>query len=153
MAYDNKQLTRRVWEEIWNQGKLEVIEELIDPTFEGHDPLMGPLKRDAFRNAVKGYRTAFPDLKLELNAIFAEDNFVTTRWTMRATHLGPFLGTESTGKSAQVTGVNLGELRNGRLVSDYMEWDVAGLFRQLGLEGVTVPLAVRRPPAQQTRNP
>ena len=151
MAYDNKQLTRRVLEEIWSQGKLGVIEELIDPLYEGHDPLMGPLSRDAFRNAVKGYRTAFPDLKLELNAIFGEDNFVTTRWTLRATHLGPFLGTESSGRSAQVTGISLTELRNGRLVSDYTEWDVAGLFRQLGLEDVTVPLAVRRQQPPQPR--
>ncbi len=153
MAYDNKQLARRVWDEIWNQGKLEAIEELIDPTFEGHDPLMGPLQRDAFRNAVKGYRAAFPDLKFEINAIIAEDHFVTTRWTVRATHLGPFLGTESSGKSAEVTGISLAELRNGRLVSDYTEWDVASLFRQLGLEDVTVPLAVRRGPQLQQARP
>ena len=141
MAYDNKQLTRRVLEEIWSQGKLGVIEELIDPLYEGHDPLMGPLSRAAFRNAVK----------LELNAIFGEDNFVTTRWTLRATHLGPSLGTESSGRSAQVTGISLTELRNGRLVSDYTEWDVAGLFRRLELEGVTVPLAVRRQQPPQPR--
>lgn len=153
MAHDNAQVTRRLIEEVWNSGKLQVLEELLDASFEGRDPLRGPLTADQYRNAVKGFRLAFPDVRFELNAVVASDNHVTTRWTMRCTHLGPFLGTESSGKSAQVTGINLAELRNGKLISEYSEWDALALFRQLGLEDVTLPLAVRRPVQQQQRAP
>lgn len=153
MADDDSQVTRRLFEDVWNGGKLQVLEELLDPSFEGRDPLRGPLTAEQYRNAVKGFRLAFPDLRFELNAVVAADNHVTTRWTMRCTHLGPFLGTESTGKSAQVTGINLAELRNGKLVSEYSEWDALALFRQLGLEDVSLPLAARRPVQQLQRSP
>jgi steroid delta-isomerase-like uncharacterized protein len=153
MATDNKQLARRLIEEVWNKGQLELIDELLDPAYEGHDPLLGTLKRDALRNSVKGYRSAFPDLRFEVNAVLGEGNFVTTRWTARGTHLGPLLGRESTGRSAQVTGISVAEIRNGRIISDYAEWDALGLFRQLGLQDVTVPLAVRKPAPQEQRRP
>ncbi len=151
MAHDNTQVTRRLIEDVWNNGKLQALDELLDPAFEGRDPLRGPLNVEQYRNAVKGFRLAFPDVRFELNAVVASDKHVTTRWTMRCTHLGPFLGIESSGKSAQVTGLNLAELRNGKLVSEYSEWDALALFRQLGLEDVTLPLAVRKPVMQQAR--
>ena len=152
MATDNKQVARRVIDEIWNKGKLDMIEELLDPAYEGHDPLLGGLKRDSFRQSVKAYRSAFPDLKMEINALLVDGNFVTTRWTARGTHLGPLLGKESTGRSASVTGISVGEIRNGRIISDYAEWDALGLFRQLGLDDVNVPLAVRER-TRETRAP
>lgn len=150
MANDNKQLTRRLLEEVWNNGNLAALDDLLDPSFEGHDPLMGPLKPEAYKNAVKAYRRAFPDLRFEVNAVVADGSFVTTRWTLRCTHLGPFLGTPSTSKYAQVTGINMAELRNGKLLSEYSEWDALALFRQLELQDVTVPLAVRRPVQRPT---
>lgn len=153
MVFRNKQVTRRLLEEVWNQGKLELIDELLDPAYEGFDPLMGPLKRESYRSAVKGYRRAFPDLELQVRAVVAEGNFVTTRWIAHGTHLGPFLGTESSGRSAEVTGMEMSELSNGKLISGFSEWDALGLFRQLGLEHVTVPLAVRKAAQQQSRFP
>lgn len=150
MANDNKQLTRRLLEEVWNNGNLAALDDLLDPAFEGHDPLMGPLKPEAYKNAVKAYRRAFPDLRFEVNAVVADGSFVTTRWTLRCTHLGPFLGTPSTSRNGQVTGINMAELRNGKLLSEYSEWDALALFRQLDLQDVTVPLAVRRPVQRPT---
>lgn len=151
MASDNKQTTRRLIEDVWNGGKLEVIDELLDPDFEGHDPLMGKQTRDIYRRGVKGYRAAFPDLKFEANQLLLDGNYVITRWTARGTHLGPFLGTESTGKTGVVTGINVAEFRNGKVIWQQSEWDALGLFRQLGLEDVTVPLAARQPRPQQAR--
>jgi predicted ester cyclase len=153
MANDNRQLTRRLMEEVWNNGKLQLLEELLDPAFEGRDPLMGPLKPEQYRNMVKAYRTAFPDIRFEIQAVVADGSFVTTRWAARCTHLGPFLGNESTGRSAFITGINMAELRNGKVLSEYSEWDLAALLRQLDLVGITVPLAVRRPQQQQQRSP
>lgn len=146
---DNKALQRRLMEEVWGEGKLELIDELLDPEFAGADPLRGPLTREGYRSLVKGYRRAFPDLKFEFNAVTGDENFVAVRWTARATHRGPFLGTPSTGKAMTVTGISFAEFRNGKIVSEYSEWDALGMLRQLGIDDVTVPLAVRRPRDQQ----
>ena len=139
MAIDNKQLARRLIEEVWNKGKIDLIDELVDPNFEGHDPVIGLEKRDTLRESVKGYRTAFPDLKMDITSIVAEGNYVVTRWTARGTNLGPFMGMGSTGRAATVTGINFGEVRNGKLISDYSEYDALGLMRQLGVESVGMP--------------
>jgi steroid delta-isomerase-like uncharacterized protein len=139
MAIDNKQVARRMIEEVYNKGKIELIEELIDPAYEGHDPLMGTVKRDGLRESVKGYRSAFPDLKLEVNTIIAEGNFVVTRWTARGTHRGALMGIAPTGKSTVVTGIDFAELKNGKISSQYSEFDALGMMRTLGVEATAVP--------------
>ncbi len=153
MVTDNVQAIRRLIEEMWNGGKLDVIDELFDPAFEGYDPFLGPHTRDSYRNAVRSYLAAFPDLKFEANQIFAGvgGNYVVTRWTARGTHLGPFLGQPSTGKSVVFTGIHVTDFRNGKIIWQHMEWDALGLFRQLGLQEFAVPPAVRQRHAQQAR--
>ncbi len=54
-------------------------------------------------------------------------------------------------KRALVTGISVTDFRNGKVIFQHSEWDALGLFRQLGLEDVTVPLAVRQPRPQQAR--
>lgn len=139
MAIDNKQVARRLIEEVWSKGKVELIDELVDPAYEGHDPMLGVMKREGLRNAVKGYRAAFPDLKFEVNSVIAEGNVVVTRWTARGTHRGPLLTLGATGRSAVVTGMDYAELKNGKILSDHAEFDALGLFRQLGVDSTDAP--------------
>ena len=72
MAFDNKQITRRFIEEVWNTGNLALVDELVDPSYEGRDPVVGTYKRDALKQTIEGYRKAFPDLKLEIVHLVAE---------------------------------------------------------------------------------
>lgn len=144
MAIDNKQLARRFFDEVWNRGRLEAIDELVDASYEGRDPIIGLNKRDGLREAVKSYRAAFPDMKFEIVNVLGDGNFVCTRWTVRGTHQGPFMGMEPTGKVAVVTGIDVGEYRNGKLISDVSEYDALGMLRQLGLDTVAMPLPGRR---------
>lgn len=145
MAIDNKQLVRRMIDEVWNKGNYEVINELVDPNYEGHDPMLGALKREGFREAVKAYRTAFPDLKIEATAIVSEGNYVCTRWTSYGTHRGPLMGKAPTGKTSTLLGVNFAEVRNGKLFLDYQVFDSASLARQLGLDFAAMPLPGFKP--------
>lgn len=132
MAFDNKQIARRFIEEVWNKGDLTAVDELLDPGYEGHDPVVGTYKRDGLKQTVESYRSAFPDLKLEIVNLVADDRFVATRWIARGTHLGTFMGIEPTQKKTVVTGIALSELRNGKIVSELNEYDAFGLLRQLG---------------------
>lgn len=147
MAIDNRQLARKLIDEVWNKGKLELIDELVDPGYEGRDPMMGTATRNGLKESVKAYRAAFPDLKLEVSTILSDGSYVCTRWTAKGTHLGPFLGMAPTGKHTVVTGLNLAEFRNGRIVADVAEYDALGLTRQLGVEPQALPLPVTRPVA------
>ena len=151
MAIDNKQIARRLIEEVWSKGRIDLIDELVDPKFESKDPLIGTLNRDGLREAVRTYRSAFPDLKFEVVSILAEGNYVSVRWIARGTNLGPFMGMNSTGRAATVTGLTLTEVRNGKVISDTFEMDSLGLMRQLGLEPVGTHIPARQQPVETSK--
>ena len=88
MSEENKALTRRSLEEIWNKGNLAVADELIAPNHVAHDPAdpnpgSGP---EATKQQASMYRTAFPDLHITIEDHVAEGDQVVTRWTARGTH-------------------------------------------------------------------
>lgn len=142
MAIDNKQLLRRFTEEIWNKANFEAIDELCDPSYEARDPMIGTYARDGLKETVKAYRSAFPDLKLEIVGLISEGNLTAVRWTARGTNLGSFMGMPPTGKSTVVTGIAFSEVRNGKVVKDYNEYDALGLLRQLGVDPKSLPMPV-----------
>jgi steroid delta-isomerase-like uncharacterized protein len=139
MATDVKQISRRMIDEVWNKGNYAVLDELVDPGFRAEDPVVGTFDKAGYADVIKGYRTAFPDLKIELVSLVAEGNFVASRWIARGTNKGSFLGMEPTGKFAVTTGLGMAEVRNGKIVSDFNVYDSLSLLRQLGLDTVGVP--------------
>jgi len=132
MTFDTKKIARRFIEEVWNTGNVGLIDELVDPAYEGHDPVVGNYKKEGLKQAIQSYRNAFPDLKLEVVNQVADERYVVTRWIARGTHLGTFMGLEPTKKTAVVSGLDLGEVRDGKICSDFNEYDALGLLRQLG---------------------
>lgn len=138
---DPKSIARRVIEEAFNEGKLEVIDELVADAFVGHDPaapepITGSL---AFKEMVAGYRAAFPDLKITIMDQLADGQFVATRWRAVGTHDGDLWGIAPTGKSATITGISFERVAGGKLVESWENWDALGLLRQLGVVPETVP--------------
>jgi len=78
----NKTLVRRYWEEVWNNGNLAVVDELIATDFDGH-PLTG---EPDFGRGLAGqkqlvgmYRTAFPDLHMTIEDLTAEGDRIAVR--------------------------------------------------------------------------
>lgn len=147
MATDIKQLSRRLLEEVWNKANFAVLDEIVDPSFKSEDPALGTSDKAGYIEAVKAYRTAFPDLKIEIVSLIAEGDFVVTRWIARGTNKGSFLGMPPSGKYAETVGLDLAEVRNGKFVKDFNVYDSMSLLRQLGLESVGVPTPeLRKPP-------
>lgn len=134
MIEANKEVSRRVVEEIFNHGKLEVADELIAPNFVGYDPaLPEPLRGpEGLKQQAEGYRSAFSDMRLTIDDIVAEDDRVVTRWTARGTHDGELFGMAATGKEATVTGITIDRIADGQVVESWNAWDALGLMQQLG---------------------
>jgi steroid delta-isomerase-like uncharacterized protein len=134
MSAENKAIARRLVEEAFNEGKLDVIDELAAPGVVSYDsalpePLVGI---DATKASIAAYRDAFPDLKLTVEEQIAEGDMVVTRWTARGTHQGELMGMAPTGKEATVTGITIDRLENGRIAESRTNWDSLGLMQQLG---------------------
>jgi steroid delta-isomerase-like uncharacterized protein len=136
MTDQNKALARRNFEEVWNQGKLAVIDELVarDATF--HDPnvpggkFTGP---EGLRQVVEIYKKAFPDVQFTINDQVAEGDKVVSRWTATGTHKGELMGIPPTGKRATITGIEFDRYQDGKLVEEYSSYDMLGMLQQLGL--------------------
>jgi steroid delta-isomerase-like uncharacterized protein len=134
MSAENKAIARRLVEEAFNEGRLDVIDELAAPGVVSYDsalpePLVGI---DATKASIAAYRDAFPDLKLTVEEQIAEGDMVVTRWTARGTHQGELMGMAPTGKEATVTGITIDRLENGRIAESRTNWDSLGLMQQLG---------------------
>ena len=134
MAQENSALIRRWFDEVWNKGRMEAIDEMASPDVIGH----GQAQHDTdiglqeFRNFAAGLRAAFPDMKVVIDQTIEQGDKVVARWTSTMTHQGEFLGFAATGKKATVTGTSIQRISNGKIVEGWDNWDQLGLLVQIG---------------------
>src|SRR5436305_11236944 len=129
---DNKNLVRRFWEEIWNQGNMAVADEIVASNFVLYRPngqMNGP---QGLKRWVTTVRAASPDMQFTLDDTIAEGDKVVTRWTGRGTNTGPFAGRPPTGKQVTLTGISIFRIENDKIVEDRLEEDVLGFMQQIG---------------------
>jgi steroid delta-isomerase-like uncharacterized protein len=132
-AEEHKALVRRFYDEVWNQGRLEVVDELNAPTFVERTPAPGlPPTKEGVKALVAMYRTAFPDTQFTVDDVLAEGDGVAVRWTARGTHQRELQGIPATNKQVTVTGMDLYRLDNGKIAEHWGTWDQLGLLQQLG---------------------
>jgi predicted ester cyclase len=130
------ELIRRWFAEVWNQGKVEVIDEM----FPEHAVMWGVGRPEAsskgpaqFKEFYKGLRTACPDVQITLDQVVQEGDTAVALWTARMTHTGAGLGMPPTGKSITLKGTSGCRVQGGMIVEGWNVWDQIGLARQLGL--------------------
>src|SRR5687767_4314409 len=117
MAPDaRKTMIQRLYDEVWNQGKLVVADELFGPDFVA--PLPGaPPGPEGERQHVGMIRAAFPDLQITVEELVADGDTVAARWTLTGTNTGPFMDRPSTGRSVTFWGVHFFHFANDRISS------------------------------------
>ena len=132
---DNKQVVRRLIEEGWNQGKTEVVSELLANNCRFHDEVFPHLTSgaDNLRRHIESCRTGFPDLKFSIDDTITERDEVVVHWTARGTHKGSFLGMPATNKKAAVTGTSIYRLEGSKIVESWANWNLMSMMEQLGI--------------------
>jgi predicted ester cyclase len=133
-AQENKVLFQRTYEELLNRGDLDVADELVAPEFINHE---APPGRDRGPESMRGLatmlRTAFPDLRFEIEELVAEGDTVAGRLTMSGTHEGPLMGTPPTGRSVRQDHMHFVRFRDGKAVEHWGVRDDLGMMQQLGV--------------------
>lgn len=134
MSEENKAVMQRIYEEIWNEGNLEVVDELFSSDYVAHflPPGMPP-GREGFKAFVSTYRAAFPDVHTVIEDQVAEGDKVVSRVRMRGTHRGKLMGIEPTGNSVEMTATVITRIQSGRNVEAWVEQDRLGMLQQLGV--------------------
>jgi steroid delta-isomerase-like uncharacterized protein len=134
VSEESKALVRRLIDEVYNRGALDVADELLASDFVRHNPLPGQESGlEGYKGGVAAIRLAFPDYEIVIEDQVAERDKVVTRYTERGTHRGEFMGMAPTGKRVELTAISIHRISGGRLVEDWVEWDKLGLMRQLGI--------------------
>jgi serine phosphatase RsbU (regulator of sigma subunit) len=126
----NKAIFRRYIEEVWNQGRLELTDEIFD-RYVSHQPDGSTLERgpEDVKRFVGEFRSAFPDLRIRIDDQIAEGDKVWIRATIRGTHQGEFRGMAPTGNEIEDKGVTVFRFSSeGKVVES---WD--SYYSQLSL--------------------
>ncbi len=123
MSEENKDVVRRLVEEVLNGGRMDVIDELFAPN----------LAPDA-RDWIAPFRVSFPDMHMDVIDLIAEDDRVVGRFTCSGTHVGEWLGHAATGRRFEtVDEVSIFRFSEGRIVEVWGLEDTLGRLEQLGL--------------------
>jgi len=128
----NKKTIRRLYEEVANQGRLELIDEIAWPDHIEHYPFPQQSQgSEGLKQRITMVRAAFnPQFTIE--HLIAEGDKVAVMWSNRSTHVGEWFGFAPTGKSFETHGVDIFLLRDGRLAE---HWDVVDTVNFLASVG------------------
>lgn len=132
MSEANESLVRRMFEEVWNERKLEVADEICAPDYYGYGPYGDEAGPGAVKQGVVSRLKAFPDVHATIDDIFSAGDRIACRVTFSGTHLGEFRGAPATGKRVTWTGIWIYRAAGGRLVERWHSWDLLGLMQQVG---------------------
>ncbi len=135
MSEENKAVVRRMIEELFNEGNLDATDEIIARDHSHHDPAMpeeghGP---EDFKQFVAAYRSAFPDLHVQIEDQVAEGDRVSTRWTVTGTHDGDLMGIPPTGRRITLPGMEISRISDGKIVETWEGYDSMLMMQQLGV--------------------
>jgi steroid delta-isomerase-like uncharacterized protein len=130
---ENKALVHR-FIEVFNDGNLDTLDEIIGSDWVDHDPAMPEELRglEGARQLVEGYRSAFPDLHVTIEVQVAEGDEVATRFTARGTHQGDLMGILPTGNQVTVQGISIERISGGKIVETWDYYDALGMMQQIG---------------------
>ncbi len=151
---ENKSLVLRLYDEVWNKGNLNAIDEYVSPDFIEQESEYDPAKflgansvpgREGLKQSAMALRAAFPDVRVTFGQQIAEGDRVVTPWKAEGNQTGPLGRVPPTGRRATVTGVWIDRVADGKIVESSEEWNVFGLLAQLGL--IPVPQQQQQVPA------
>ena len=128
----NKAVARRVFDEIFNQGKFEAADEIYAKDFVNHGRTRDiGLKED--QDAARGWKSAAPDLKMTVELMVAEGDLVTVLWRAEGTNTGTGNGIPATGRVIKGRGITIWRIQDGKIREEWSEFDMLSIMQQLGL--------------------
>ena len=135
---DPKAVVSTLIEQVWNQGNVTKLSEVIAPAYRIHrdpgDPWEGKtLDLATFEQRLANARKVLPDLHFDLEDILADGDKVVVRWRYRATHKGDLPNFKATGQSVDVSGLTIYQLEDGKITGHWQETDRFSMMMQLGI--------------------
>ena len=151
----NKAVAMRVFDEIFNQGKFQVADEIYAPDFRNHG-LHESVDLKADQDAVHAEKKAFPDLRMSVEDMVADGDKVAVLWTFHGTHTGAgYEGLPPTGTPVELRGITIWRIADGRIQEEWSSWSETGAYIRMfghlkwwfvlaGLVALAIVIAIER---------
>jgi len=132
----NKELAHKMMEATWSKGDFETLKELLAPDYAFYYPSNSPnpVSREELIEFVKMYRKAIPDISMSIEELISTEDKIIIRFIERGTHIGEFMGIPATGNKYETSGIGIILIESGKIVEMREEYNVLGLYQQLGME-------------------
>jgi predicted ester cyclase len=133
----SRELMRRISAEIWDEGRLDLIDKYIAEDLIDHieDPTLEGVGRERYRATAVRMRTAFPDFRNPLDLIVAEGDIAVSYGRNVGTNTGEFMGMPPTGRAIDVLSFGMLRFKDGQAIERWGCSDSLGMMQQLGLRG------------------
>jgi steroid delta-isomerase-like uncharacterized protein len=135
---DRVTVVNRWFDEVWEQGRMESVDELFAADGiafgigEAGLDVKGP---EQFKPFIQKIRTAFSNVRFDIHENIVEGDTVVTRWTANLCHTGAGFG-PPTGRDVKVDGISWTRIQDGQIVGGYNNWDMLGLIQQINAEPI-----------------
>jgi predicted ester cyclase len=133
MSAENEQLARRYFDEVCNQRRLDVADEIIAADHVSHDNQSPPAAPgpDGIKETVAIYQGTL-DGHWEVHEVLSVGDRVVTRWTGSGTHNAELLGVPPTGNDVSVEAISIMRIADGRIAETWTTWEALALAQQIG---------------------
>ena len=127
MRDKNTTLTYRWMQEVWNEGREEAIDEMMDENAVVNG-LEGINEKGAagFKAFFRGFRTQFPKVNVDVEAVIADGDFETARCLVKATTAG--------GQDVSFGGMTIIRVVDGKIAEAWNNFDFLSMYQQLGFK-------------------
>lgn len=130
----NRALILRLWDKLYTQGDISVVDEIVAQDYLNHNLLPGEASgAEGVKQFVLNLHKAFPDLCFTVDRMVVTDDMVVTRWLVTGTHKGDFLGAPPSGRRMSTTGMTMHRIENGIIVEGWNNWDSLNILTQIGI--------------------
>jgi predicted ester cyclase len=133
MPGHNDTFMHRWFEQVWNQGRQDAIDEMMaeDTIIHGlQEDIRGP---EAFRPFHRQFRSAFPDMHITVEEVLIDGDMLAARCFVAGTHTGPGLPLKAGGKPASFTGMCMARVKHGKMIEGWNNFDFLALYQQIGM--------------------
>ena len=128
----NKKLIEKLFNEVMNGRNLDLVEQIIAPTFVNHGIPNAKTGPSGFKEIIQQFLDGYPDMRINLEHIVAEGDHVATRGYWTGANKGSFMGMPPTGKKVRVDFIDFWNIQNGKCVENWVQMDMVGMMMQTG---------------------
>ena len=133
MSTENEAVVRRFFEEFCNGRRLDIVDEIIHPDWELHEPHDPPASgREGAIATVRLYQDSV-DGHWEIQEMLSAGDKVVTRWVGTGVHNAELMGIPPTGREIRVDAITIHRIQDGMIIEHTGVWDALALLQQLGV--------------------